>query len=211
VATNERPPLTRERILQAALELVDREGLEAVSMRRLGAALGVEAMSLYNRVAGKAEVLDGVYELVLAALPPLRRRGDWRAVLRERGRALRAALCAHPKAIPLFATRPAVTPASLRYVEETLGVLRAAGFSPGAALVALQVLVAFVVGHTLDSYGAVDPDAASAPDYERLDPRAFPRVREMARRLGRRDLEREFRAGLDAMLAGLGKRRGGRR
>lgn len=202
-----RTPLSRERILAAALALVDREGLAAVSMRRLGAALGVEAMSLYNRVPSKAAVLDGIFEAILAELPRLRRRTPWQAAVRERARALRAVLCAHPHAIPLFATRPAVTTRSLHSVEEVLAVLREAGFAPARATAVLQVVVAFVVGHTLACYGPVQPEEESDPAYERLDPAAFPRVREMARGLPRRDPEREFALGLDALLAGLERHR----
>src|SRR5258706_5684902 len=109
-----RVALSRERVLEAALQIVDREGLEAISMRRLGDALGVEAMSLYNHVPNKAAVLDGVFERVLAELPVLKPgRKSWRAVLKAQALALRDVLAAHPNALPLFATRPAVTEASL--------------------------------------------------------------------------------------------------
>jgi AcrR family transcriptional regulator len=196
-----REPLSRERILQTAVAIVDREGLDALSMRRVGAELGVEAMSLYNHVGNKAALLDGVLETILDELPPLAKRRAWRATLRERGRALRDVLRAHPHALPLFATRPAVTPASLEHLESALGVLREAGFSPRDALSAFQVLYALVVGHTLGAYGV--SREASVPDYRALDETAFPRVREAARALSEHDAERELDLGLDALLAGL--------
>lgn len=196
-----REPLSRERILQTAVAIVDREGLEALSMRRVGAELGVEAMSLYNHVRNKAALLDGVLETILDELPPLARRATWRATLRERGRALRDVLRAHPHALPLFATRPAVTPASLEHLEGALDVLRGAGFSPRDALSAFSVLYALVIGHTLGAYG-VSRDA-SAPDYGALDEAAFPRVREAARALRDHDVERELDLGIDALLPGL--------
>jgi AcrR family transcriptional regulator len=201
-----REALSRERILHAALGIVDREGLDAISMRRVGEELSVEAMSLYNHVENKAAVLDGIFETVLAELPPAPRHVAWDATLRERAGALRSVLCAHPNALPLFASRAAVTPASIAYVEAALSVLHDAGFRAEDALSIFQVLVAFVVGHTLQTHAPRRPDEQSRPDYDRLSETAFPRVREAARLLGARDLddvEREFALGLDALLAGI--------
>ncbi len=200
-----RPALSRERILRAALGLVDREGLEAVSMRRVGEELGVEAMSLYNHVANKAAMLDGVFEAVLAeaASAAPRPAGGWRETLGARALALRSALRAHPNALPLFASRPAVTPASLAHVEEALASLRAAGFGVDDALRALGALTAFVVGHALSSYGPRGGPDASRPAYDRLPAEAFARVREASGALARHDLEAEFAFGLGAMLRGL--------
>src|SRR5690349_8477694 len=113
-------PLSREKILAAALAIVDREGLAALSMRRVAEAVGVEAMSLYHHVANKAALLDGVYELVLAELPPWKRSSSWRASLRTRAIDLRATLRAHPNTLPLFATRPAATPAAIAHLEAGL-------------------------------------------------------------------------------------------
>jgi len=129
-----REALSRERILRTALDLVDREGLEAISMRRVGEELGVEAMSLYNHVANKAAILDGIFETVLAELRAPKRSPTWQAALGDRARALRAILRAHPNALPIFATRPAVTPASIAHVEAVLAALRDAGFSADDAL-----------------------------------------------------------------------------
>jgi AcrR family transcriptional regulator len=193
---------------------VDREGLEAISMRRIGEELGVEAMSLYNHVAGKAAILDGVFELVLGEMPPARRSSSWQAALRARARALRATLHAHPHALPLFAARRAATPGSIAHLEAGLEVLRAAGFSARDALGAVQVLLAFVVGHTLQAHAPAQAGEAARPPYEQLSEREFPRVREMARLLDAdgHDVDREFELGLEAMLAGLGRhaRRGAR-
>ncbi|MFO0668593.1 MAG: TetR/AcrR family transcriptional regulator C-terminal domain-containing protein [Polyangiaceae bacterium] len=198
-----REPVSRERILAAALEIVDAEGLGAVSMRRLGDALGVEAMSLYNHVPNKAAVLDGLFEAVLSEIEPVRRSKSWSLDLRHRARAFRAALLRHPHVAPLFATRPAVTLASLAHVEAALEVLREAGFARGEAVGVFQVLVAFVVGHTLGSTAALAPDAPAPVDYTSLDRDAFPRVRELADVLARYDVEREFELGLDLMIGGL--------
>jgi TetR/AcrR family transcriptional regulator, tetracycline repressor protein len=198
-----RSPLSRERVLQAAVAIVDKEGLAAISMRRLGEELGVEAMSLYNHVASKAAILDGVIEVILGELPAPRRSASWRLACRERARALRAVMRAHPNALPLFVTRPAVTPVALGHVEYTLDLLRRGGFSPDVALGAMQAMVAYVVGHAMASYAAQPTDEESVPQYDRLDEKEFPRVREAARLLPRHDLEAEFELGLEAMLAGL--------
>lgn len=211
-----RKPLTRERILRAALDLVDREGLDAISMRRVGEELGVEAMSLYNHVANKAAILDGIFEAVLAEMPDVRpgskraANDSWQDMMRERGHALRAVLRAHPHCLPLFATRPAVTAASLAHLEAALAVLRGAGFSAADALRAFQVLLAFAVGHAIASYAPIASDD-SRPDYAGLSETEFPRVREMARLLPGRDIEEEFVFGLEGLLAGIEARRPKRR
>ena len=206
-----REALSRERILRAALSIVDREGLDAISMRRVGEELGVEAMSLYNHVANKAAMLDGIFEIVLAELPPAKGSKSWALSLRERARALHEALRAHPNALPLFSTRPAVTLASIAHVEGVLDELRKAGFSVDEALSALQVLVAFVVGHTVSTHSPRLPGEQSHPRYEDLKELEFPRVREAARVLADHDVEKEFEFGLDAMLLGFEARHGGKR
>lgn len=200
-----REPLSRERILGAALRLVDREGLEAVSMRRVGEEFKVEAMSLYNHVPNKAAILDGIFEAVLAELPAARPAATWQKALRDRALGLRAVLRAHPNALPIFATRPAVTPASIAHVEATLEVLRGAGFSAGDALRTFQVLVAFVLGHTLATYATVNPQESSHPVYSALAVSEFPRVHEMASLLPEHDVEGEFEFGVDAIIGGVEK------
>lgn len=198
-----REPLSRARVLQTALALIDREGLDALSMRRVGEELGVEAMSLYNHVPNKAALLDGVFEQVLSELPPTRPSRSPKLALQRRALELRSVLRAHPRVLPLFATRSAVTPTSFEHVESVLQTLHALGFSTERALSALNVLVAYVVGHSIASYATEPPDQRSAADYARLDPEKFPRVSEAARYLPTRDAEREFEFGLDALVEGI--------
>src|SRR5262245_9190353 len=102
-----RKPLTRDTILDAAVELLDRHGMERLSMRRLGTALGVEAMSLYNHIPSKGALLDGIHERILLSLDAPAHARTWQAFARQQALALHRALLAHPNAIPLFATRPA--------------------------------------------------------------------------------------------------------
>jgi AcrR family transcriptional regulator len=191
-------PLSRERILEAALDILDREGLEALSMRRLGDALGVEAMSLYNHVPNKAALLDGIQERILGLVEASPETRDWRAFARHQGVALHRALCAHPNAVTLFA-RPAGTTAVFSRLDTYLGVLRHAGFAPLDALYVVQIVLSFVVGHAMWTVGAADPSRA-AP--------AGKKVEETARHLHLYDPEDELEMGLEALLRGLRPKRG---
>ena len=198
-----RTPLTRDRILRTALELADREGLAAISMRRIGEVLGVEAMSIYHHVANKAAVLDGIFEIVLGELPTAEQPPSWQTALQDRARALRSVLRTHPHVLPLFASRPAITPASLAKLESTLAILRSAGFTVEQALLAFQSLFAFVLGHTIVAYSPRDDGAAAHPAYAALSQADYPHLVEAAPVLDRYDFDREFELGLEAMVLGL--------
>ena len=142
-------PLTREAILRQALELADREGLGALSMRRLGRELGVEAMSLYRHVASKPALLEGLVELVLDEARVDSSPGEPRAVLRDWAHAFRAAARRHPEVVRLFATEPLATPAWGGAVEALLAVLRDAGASDEAAVHAYRLVTTFATGYVL--------------------------------------------------------------
>lgn len=195
-----RAGLTRQAVLEAALALADREGLKALSMRRLGAELGVEAMTLYHHVPGKDALLDGLVEqLVTRVAPPGFGAADWRAGLRAYACDLLAALLAHPALIPVVTTRPAVTPANLRVMETALGFLCRAGFSPGRALDILYAVVGFAVGH------AATYASAAEHGQERmlggLDPEEYPLLSRAA--AAGHGPESRFEFALDAMLSGF--------
>jgi AcrR family transcriptional regulator len=153
-APSEPVALSRERVCREALALVDDEGLEALSMRRLGARLGVEAMSLYRHVRDKADLLDALHVAVLGDLPSVPgpatgAQAGWRAHLGGQARALRAALLRHPHVVALFATRPVTAPEVLRNLETTRGLLIQAGFSRGDADKAMVEIGIFTIGHAL--------------------------------------------------------------
>lgn len=192
--------LSRQKVLRAAVELVDARGVEALSMRRLGEVLGVEAMSLYRHVASKADLLDGVHEAILGEmeLPKFREERDWVEVATALGSAFYGALMAHPNALSLFATRPAVTPGSLAYVEVALGVLERAGFSAKASVSLLQALVGYAVGHALMHSGA----GGGRVNYAGLDSDEFPRLVKVAPVLGSYDDREAFEFGLRMFLLG---------
>ncbi|MEO8702068.1 MAG: TetR/AcrR family transcriptional regulator C-terminal domain-containing protein [Kofleriaceae bacterium] len=144
-----RKPLTRETILDAAIVILDRDGMAGLSMRRLGAAVGVEAMSLYNHVPNKDALLDGIHERILLSLDAPIHARTWQSFVRQHALALHRALLAHPNAIPLFATRPAATTASVDRLERYLEVLSRAGFKANDALSIVQLVAQLVVGHTM--------------------------------------------------------------
>ena len=205
-----RRPLSRGRILEAAIRLVDREGLAALSMRKLGQELGVEAMSLYNHVPNKAALLDGMVGTVLGELevPPVD-AAPWEDRLRAVARAYRRLALAHPNLFPVLVTRPLNAPEVLRPLEATLDLLRAAGFDASTALHAFRAVSGYVEGYALDEI-TVFSFAASAPgdgprlQLDRIDPREFPRLRELAPYFAEQDRDAEFEFGLDALIVGLG-------
>ncbi|MGK5636788.1 TetR/AcrR family transcriptional regulator C-terminal domain-containing protein [Streptomyces sp. URMC 126] len=205
-ARGERAGLTRERILDAAVELVDREGLKALTMRRLGAALGVEAMTLYHHVPNKDALLDGLVERVFAGAAPVDDAADgWRPWLRAYAGALRAALLRHPGVLPVAAARPAVTPAALDAVERGLRVLTSAGFPLGRALHALNSLTLLVVAHATAECALTTADGpGSAADLAARDPGRYPLTVETARTGAGTDDAERFAFAVEALIAGFG-------
>lgn len=145
-----RPPLSREAVLVAAVLLADEDGIEALSMRRLGAALGVEAMSLYNHVADKDDLLGGMVELVVAEFELPSTGRPWKAALRASAISAHEALVRHPWAADLLVTRPMqVGPARLRHMDGVLRALRGAGLSEMTTDHAFHVLDSYIIGITL--------------------------------------------------------------
>jgi AcrR family transcriptional regulator len=183
MATTRRKPLSRERILEAALELVDEQGIEALSMRKLGQALGFEAMSLYNHVSNKDDVLDGILDLVLAEMPPPDPEGGL-AAIRSSSLAAHEALKRHPWAAGLLMVPGHVRPARLEFMDGLLGALRHAGFSAETTYHAYHVLDAHIVGFSLwqASHGSIPPEIDDVRGFiERMAPAStFPHLHEHA-------------------------------
>lgn len=147
--TKRRTPLTRERVLRAAISFADESGIEALTMRRLGEALGVEAMSLYKHAANKDDILGGIVDLVASEIEPPAIGGDWKAAMRRRATSAHEVLLRHPWATMLIVSRANVGPAMLRYVDATIGCLREAGFSYAMADHAWNAIDNHVYGFTL--------------------------------------------------------------
>jgi AcrR family transcriptional regulator len=144
-----RLPLTRNRILRTAIALADEAGIESLSMRRLGQALGVEAMSLYHHVANKEDLLDGMVDVVFGEVELPSREGDWRTAMRRRADSFRAVLARHRWAIGLVDSRTSPGPATLRHHDAVLGCLRGAGFSVELAAHAFAALDSYLYGFAL--------------------------------------------------------------
>src|SRR5438309_9398047 len=144
-----RAALTRERILRAAISLADRDGIESLSMRKLGHKLGVEAMSLYNHVRNKVDMLDGMVDVVFGEIDLPANGIDWRTAMRQRAISARQALSRHPWAIGLMESRATPGPATLRHHDAVLGSLRTAGFSVDLAAHAYSILDGYTYGFTL--------------------------------------------------------------
>jgi AcrR family transcriptional regulator len=210
-----REPLTPARIVDAALRVMDSEGLEAVTMRRLGRELGVEAMSLYNHVEGKEAVLTGVLERVLTGFDlPDQGEGDWIERIREMSRSFRRLLLKHPNVIPLFSEKagPITDPEALMPIEIALETLRGAGLSEADTVHAYRAIVGFVIGNVLleivgfmnvgdEEHRAHLEQMAAVIPAER-----FPRVLEMLPAMHDCEPDTEFEQGLDFLLTGLRSR-----
>ncbi|APA95485.1 TetR/AcrR family transcriptional regulator C-terminal domain-containing protein [Nocardia seriolae] len=203
----ERAGISREQVLDAALVFADREGVSALSMRKLGAELGVEAMTLYHYVPNKDALLDGMVERVMSQADAGFGDGPWRLALGDYARALRGALSAHPGALPLIATRPAVTPRTLQTAERGLKLLVDSGFELGTALDALNALTLFVVAHA-NSEARTTPvneagDAGSVDFLKTLDPAEFPLIMRAAQTGAGTDDSARFEFAIAAMIHGF--------
>jgi AcrR family transcriptional regulator len=210
-----RAPLHRDRVIDAAVRLVDRDGPEELSMRKLAAELGVEAMSLYNHVPNKAAVLDGVAEAVLAKID-LRAgaRGGWEDRIRAMARAFRTVALAHPRSFPLVLTRQLGSVTGLRPIEASLQVMHAAGFDRATSVHALRAFVAFQTGSLLRELGASPSLSGLSPEgvtarREELARSDFPAVAAAAAELAacRHDAEYDF--GIELLLSALRQMRKG--
>jgi AcrR family transcriptional regulator len=152
-AANPRPenrsPLSRERVLRAAVAFADEHGIATLSMRKLGEVLGVEAMSLYNHVANKADLLDGMVDVVFGEIDLPGGERDWRSAMRHRSISAREVLSRHRWAIGLMESRTAPGPATLRHHDAVIGVLRAGGFTIEMAAHAFSLLDSYIYGFAL--------------------------------------------------------------
>jgi AcrR family transcriptional regulator len=144
-----RIPLTRQRVLDAAVALADRDGVGSLSMRKLATELGVEAMSLYHHVANKAAILDGIVDVVFAEIELPSDDVGWKEAMRRRALSAREALRRHPWATALMESRSTPGPANLRHHDAVLGILRSAGFSLELVAHAYSLLDAYIYGFAL--------------------------------------------------------------
>jgi len=218
-ATGRRPALTREQILTAAVAIIDAEGVDALTMRRLGQALDRNPMAIYRHASDKDALLDGVVEHVAAELitprgPDSNGDGDWEAVLHRTAHTFRRVALAHPHVVPLLLTRPLSGPlalrplGTLRLLEELIELFSAAGFDQPGALHAARLFTGFLYGHVLNElqeqiHNPDETDDLLRLGLQQLPLTQFPRLRSLATVLATYDGAAELDEGLTNVLAGL--------
>jgi AcrR family transcriptional regulator len=199
-----RTPLSRDRVLRTALDLVDREGVDGLTMRRLGRELGVEAMSLYGYVDSKEDLIEGVVEQVFRQMPLIvPGPGRWQDRIRRHAQAYRSVLLDHPNAVRLVARRPLGTEGIAAFVESALAELQALGFDLEMADRVLGVVASFTLGHVAEQVGdEVRAGSLARPERDTIDADRFPLL---ARVGGMKptNYDHEFDLGMDFIVAGL--------
>jgi len=222
--SEQRLPLSRERVLRAAVEIADTNGIESLTMRRLAEKLGAEAMSLYYHVANKEDVLDGIVDLIAREINDVVDRidipalgADWKQAVRARVLAARQVLLRHPWAPRVFQGRTGMSAAVLRYHDGLLGLMRAGGFSYDLAHHTMHALGSRALGFSQELFNP--GEGAGGPEQSaRLERMAdqFPHIAGMVREishdhpdsaLGWCDDQAEFEFGLDLILDGLDRLR----
>jgi AcrR family transcriptional regulator len=225
--TEPRIPLSRARVLRAAVDIADTSGIAALTMRRLGETVGAEAMSLYYHVANKEALLDGVAEVVIeeigaavAHIPPPRDAAGWKAVMRSRILTARQVLLRHPWAPGVLQSRTTTSPAVLGYFDAMLGIMAAGGFTYDQAHHAMHALGSRALGFAQELFNpAGTPSEEPDPAVLEAIAKQFPHLTAMMadaihntpeNTLGWCDDQAEFEFGLDLLLDGLDRLRGQR-
>jgi AcrR family transcriptional regulator len=210
-----RLPLSRDRVLRAAIVLADEGGIASLTMRKLGQELGVEAMSLYNHVANKDDIVDGIVDLVFAEIELPSSDGEWKAAMRRRAISLRDVLLRHRWAIGLMESRRNAGPANLGHHDAVVGSLRAGGFDITMVAHAYSVLDGYIYGFALTKLTLPFDTSEEVADVAQTMLRPFPvntypnlvAMIEHALKPGY-DYGDEFEYGLDLILDGLERVRG---
>lgn len=210
----QRPRLSYEQVIQTALLLVDREGLENFSMRKLGAELGVDPMAIYYYIPNKSAVLDSLVEAVMAEqVFSYNPQNDWRQNLTQVAREYRRVLRAHPNVLPVISTRPVTTRTGLRQIEFFMQVIIQAGFTLLQAPTIIDIMGAFIVGHALAEVGR---PPLNTPDIgietmketlEQLPADEFPLLSQAMQNGLDYNPDGQFEQGLKVLLDGLAQMR----
>ena len=206
-------PLSKERVLGAAVALADARGVEALSMRKLAQELGVVPMALYKHVANKDELLDGMVDLVVGEIDPPAGGTDWKTAMRRRVLSARGALLRHPWASRVMESRTSPTPAVLAYMDSMIGMFRAGGFSIDLTHHAMHAMGSRLLGFSQELFDET-ADVGPGMDAETLRELAgtFPHITELVVAITHDqasvvglgcDDQFEFEFALDLMLDGL--------
>jgi AcrR family transcriptional regulator len=211
--TKTRTPLSRERVLRAAVELADRDGVNSLSMRRLASELGVVPMALYKHVANKEELLDGMIDVVVGEIDPPRTDVDWRTAVRERILSARRALLRHPWASRVMESRGEPTPTVLAYMDSIIGMFRAGGFSIDLTHHAMHAMGSRLMGFSQELFNdRTDTDPAIEAEMWTQLAGVYPSIAELVTAVNHDgqsivgagcDDQFEFEFALDLMLDGL--------
>ncbi|SFL59920.1 TetR/AcrR family transcriptional regulator [Streptomyces pini] len=206
-----RTPLSRERVIRAAVAVADEKGSAALTMRAIAEPLGVEAMSIYHHVSGKEDILDGMVDAVFGEieLPP--RDTDWKSSMRRRAVSARAVLLRHPWAVGLMDSRSRPGPATLRHHDAVIGALRAGGFSVRMAAHAVSLIDSYLYGFVLQELslpftGTAEQDEVTGAILREMPADAYPHLAELAAEHVLKpgyDYAGEFDFGLALILDGL--------
>lgn len=210
--TQSRLPLNRDRILAAAVEIADERGVGAITMREVASRLGVEAMSLYNHVANKDDILDGMADLVAGQFDLPEDVEDWREAMRRRAISAHDVFGRHPWAPLLFDSRESSGPVRLRYFDWVLGQLMAAGFSLLDAARAFSLLDSYIYGFGIQQFnvsgdGDASPEEMAEAILASIPAEKYPYLYQMASHAMESgyDAEADFAFGLELILDGLGR------
>jgi AcrR family transcriptional regulator len=207
--TRSRSPLSKERVLRCAVRLADKEGIEGLSMRKLAQALDVKAMSLYNHVENKDDIIDGIVDRVVSEIEVPSLNVHWKVAMRSRAISAHEVLLRHPWATMPMVSRINVGPAMLRYTDATLGCLLEAGFSSEIADRAWNALDSHIYGFTLQELNfpvETEAYATTAAEYLPMIPADnYPYMNRLSQQVaeGQYDGINKFEFGLDLILDGL--------
>jgi AcrR family transcriptional regulator len=200
--------LSRERIADAAVALVDRDGLEALSFRNLGAEVGCEAMSIYHHFPSKAHLMDALVDLMLAeiTIQSVADQPDWIARLRHTAHSFRAVALKHPKLFPFFAVHRLNTRLGVSFIDGTIGILREAGFPPEPASRYFRTIGYYLTGAALDeTHGYAKGPSAAEPVSNEVIAAEFGHLAASARFFQSRYFQSTFEDGLEMLLAGVAR------
>ena len=206
MTTTERETLTRDRIIEAAVAYADEHGIDELSMRKLGAALGVEAMSLYNHVEDKGDIYDGMIDHVFASIPLPDPTIGWQDAIRTVGGEAMDRFTRHPWVVILLMQRGNFGPGALTFMDEVLARLSAAGFSDQDAHHAWQMLASHTMGYAFQNAtnpGAIEKELGNVESLLAQMGERFPHVVRLAPLLAQCDFRSEYRFGLEIIIDGL--------
>lgn len=213
VSTQPRVPLSRERVLRAAVALADEGGVDSLSMRKIAQELGVVPMALYKHVSNKEEILDGMVDVVVGEIDPPPSGTDWKAAIRQRVLSARRALLRHPWTSQVIESRTNPTPAVLEYMDSMIGMFRAGGFSIDLTHHAMHAMGSRLLGFSQELFDdSADVGPEMDADMLRKLAATYPSIAELVRAITHDeasvvgpgcDDQFEFEFALDLMLDGL--------